>query len=193
MGALDDERYPWLRKVRSLLSEAVRREIPVLAICLGAQLLAEATGGRVRAARGGPESGTLLVAKRDAAGEDPLFGSIPLTPDVLQFHQDEVVGLPPSAQLLASAPKGENQAFRVGSCAYGLQFHIETSTEIVLEWVRDEPEIAAAARAGQFEPDHLEAFHRDLAETWRPFAERFVELAALPPRDRPGGSSLPLV
>jgi GMP synthase-like glutamine amidotransferase len=192
MGALDDEQHPWLPAVRALLSQAVTRSVPVLAICLGAQLLAEATGGRVRAARKGPDAGPSLVAKRDAAGDDPVFGAIPFTPDVLQFHTDEVASLPPGARLLAASPRAENQAFRVGSCAYGLQFHIETSTEIVLDWAQRSPELAQAARPGQLEPEHLDAFHRDLAETWQPVVERFVRIAALPPHERPTNRYLPL-
>ncbi|MDR7303047.1 type 1 glutamine amidotransferase [Haloactinomyces albus] len=193
MGALDDLEYPWLSGVRALLSQAVGRRMPVLGICLGAQLLAAATGGRVKPVRDGPEVGTLLVAKRDAAAEDLLLGPLPLTPDVLQFHRDEVASLPPSAKLLASSPKCENQVFRVGDWAYGLQFHIETSTDTVLEWARDMPDLAETARSGQFDRDHLDAFHGDLAETWQPVVERFVDLAGQSPDERPGSRSLPLV
>ncbi|GAA2799064.1 type 1 glutamine amidotransferase [Saccharopolyspora taberi] len=193
MSAYDDAEHPWLAQVRSLLSKVVAERLPVLAICLGAQLLAAATGGQVRAARKGPEAGTLLVAKRDIAGEDPLLGGLPLTPDVLQFHGDEVTSLPPSARLLASSPKCENQTFRVGECAYGLQFHIETTPDRVLEWADLLPEIAEVVRPGQLEPEHLASFHDDLEETWRPVAERFVQLAGMPPADRPTSRYLPLV
>ncbi|MGP4017177.1 type 1 glutamine amidotransferase [Saccharopolyspora sp. 5N708] len=192
MGAYDDADHPWLAGVRGLLSRAVAQRIPVLAICLGAQLLAAATGGQVRPARKGPEVGTLLVAKRDAAAADPLLGPLPLTPDVLQFHSDEITTLPPSAQLLASSPKCDNQAFRVGDCAYGLQFHIETTPDIVLEWARLSSDTAATARPGQFEPEHLAEFHADLAETWQPVAERFVRLVATPPEERSTTRFLPL-
>lgn len=192
MGALDDLEHPWLADVRALLSSAVSRQLPVLTICLGAQLLAAATGGRVAAMKDGPEVGTLLVAKRDVAAEDALLGELPLTPDVLQFHNDEVVVLPPTAQLLASGPKSENQAFRVGSCAYGFQFHVETETETVLSWVHAMPDIAERARRGQFEREHLEDFHGEIAETWAPVAERFVQLAGAPPEERRSTRSLPM-
>src|SRR5437016_11100183 len=69
MGALDDAQHPWLREIRALLSHAVSRSVPVLAICLGAQLLAEATGGQVRPAKTVPGAGPHLIAKRDKAGE----------------------------------------------------------------------------------------------------------------------------
>lgn len=193
MSARDDIHYPWLSRIRSLLSHAVSKRRPVLAIGLGAQLLAMATGGQIREARKGPEVGTLLIAKRDVAWEDPLFGSVPLTPDVLQFHSEEISTLPPSAQLLASAPNCENQVFRVGDCAYGLQFHIETTTSTVLSWVREWPHLAELARPSDLQPDHLDQFHMAMAETWQPVAEQFTRIVATPPDERGAGRYLPLV
>jgi GMP synthase-like glutamine amidotransferase len=178
MGALDDAEHPWLANVRQLLSKAVATKTPTLAVCLGAQLLAVATGGQARRGGNGPEVGVLLIAKRDTAAADPLFGELPLTPDVVQFHHDEITMLPPVAQLLASSPSYPNQAFRVGASAYGVQFHIETTPEIVLEWARLSPDEAATARAGQLEPDFLVEAHVTLEEVWQPFVQRFVQLSA---------------
>ncbi|QGK69378.1 type 1 glutamine amidotransferase [Allosaccharopolyspora coralli] len=192
MGALDDVEHPWLAGVRGLLSDAVRNRTPTLGVCLGGQLLAAATGGQVRPGRKGPEVGTLLVAKRDAATEDVLLGDLPMTPDVLQFHGDEIASLPPSAQLLASSPTYDNQAFRVGDYAWGLQFHIETDTELVLAWAGEHPDLAETARAGQLEREWLDAFHDDMAQTWRPIVERFARLAAQPPEQRPTSRFLPM-
>jgi GMP synthase-like glutamine amidotransferase len=194
MGALDDAAHPFLADVRKLLSHAVSKRVPVLAICLGAQLLAVATGGQVRRGTKGPEVGVLLVAKRDIASRDPLFADLPWTPDVLQFHSDEVHVLPPRAEHLAASPMYPNQAFRVGESAYGVQFHIETTPDIVLDWALCEPEAAACARPGQFDRERLEEGHRDIEETWQPFVERFVRLAGgeLPPAGHLG-LELPLV
>lgn len=192
MNALDDARHPWLRDVRGLLSEAVRARVPALGICLGAQLLAAATGGQVGESPQGPDVGAKLVAKRDVAAEDVLLGPVALTPDVVQFRRDEVTSLPPTAQLLASAPHGENQAFRVGDCAYGFQFHVETTADTVLGWAERMPELAATARPGQLDREQLDQVHGDLAETWQPVAERFVRLAATPPEDRTASRFLPM-
>jgi GMP synthase-like glutamine amidotransferase len=180
MGAHDDAAYPWLADVRRLLAGAVSRRVPVLAICLGAQLLAVATGGEARRGAQGPEAGPRLVARRDASGPDPLFGELPLTPDVLQFHHDEIHRLGPGTLLLASSPRYDNQAFRVGPSAYGLQFHIETSPDIVRGWVQGDPEAAATIRPDLLTDEHLEQVHADLEEVWRPVAERFVALCASP-------------
>jgi GMP synthase-like glutamine amidotransferase len=176
MGAYDDADHPWLAPLRWLLSDAVARRMPVLGVCLGGQLLAAATGGAVRRAVGGPEAGTLLVAKRDVAMQDPLFAQLPMTPDVIQFHHDEIHRLPREATLLASSPRQSHQAFRVGSAGYGLQFHIETSPATVLSWARRDT--AGVFPRRQLELGHLEQVHADMAQTWQPFAARFVALAA---------------
>jgi GMP synthase-like glutamine amidotransferase len=177
MGAMDDDEYPWLADCRGLLADAVGRGIPVLAVCLGAQLLAAATGGRVAEAANGPEVGPMPIVRRDASIDDALLGKLPLTPLVLQFHQDEVSVLPPGAVCLAASPRCEHQAFRVGEAAWGVQGHIETTPELVLDWERDAPELAAYARPGSLDAEHLRAEHEDIEHAWRPVAERFVELA----------------
>ncbi len=176
MGAHDDADHPWLVGLRWLLAGAVARRLPVLGVCLGGQLLAAATGGAVRRAVDCPEAGTLLIAKRDAAAHDPLFAQLPLTPDVIQFHHDEIHRLPPGATLLASSPRHANQAFRVGTAGYGLQFHIETSPATVLSWARRDA--AGVFPVWQLDAEHLEQVHADIAETWQPLATRFVALAA---------------
>jgi GMP synthase (glutamine-hydrolysing) len=176
--AYDDASASWLRATKDLLRAAVRERVPTLAICLGGQLLAEATGGRVEKGVDGIEAGARLVAKRDAAWEDELFADVPLTPTVVQWHEDAIVELPPGAVNLASSPRYAHQAFRVGDRAWGLQFHIETPPEMVRHWgahygaaVEEaglDP-VALAERAVQ-ELDEVEA-------CWRPLVERFAALA----------------
>src|SRR3954469_13801172 len=191
MGALDDHEHPWLKEVRQLLASAVGNRVPTLGVCLGGQLLAAATGGRVVKGDAGPEVGPGLVAKRDVAWRDPLFGLMPMVLDVMQLHVDAIDRLPPGAELMASAHVYPNQAFRLNGSAYGLQFHIETTTEIVQEWGR----MAADAAAGvDLSTERLDTAHADIAEAWQPFAQRFVQLAsgelALVDQTRP---TLPLV
>jgi GMP synthase (glutamine-hydrolysing) len=134
-------------------------------------------GGRVREAIDGPEVGALLVAKRDAADKDPVFGPLPLSPDVIQFHHDEIAELPTGATLLASNPFYANQAFRVGRHVYGMQFHIETTPEIVHEWAeRDVVGVAASPHDRETICLLSDAAHPDVAEAWAPFAARFADL-----------------
>jgi GMP synthase-like glutamine amidotransferase len=178
MGAMDDLKYPWLKDVREVLASAVGRRLPTLGVCLGGQLLAAATGGRVVKGDQGPEVGPAMVAKRDVALSDPLFGDMPMVQDVMHFHVDAIDRLPPGAELMTSSHKYPNQAFRINGSAYGLQFHIETTTEIVLDWAAMAPEAAVQAKPGSLEKDRLDEAHADIAEVWRPFAERFVKLAS---------------
>ena len=177
-SAMDDEETsPELVGARNLLRRALAEDVPTLAICLGAQLLAQVGGGRVREAVDGPEVGALLVAKRDAADADPVFGPLPLSPDVLQFHHDEISELPTGAVLLASSPMYANQAFRVGRHVYGLQFHIETTPEIIREWAeRDVVGVAASPWDRETLCELLDAAHPHVEAVWAPFAGRFADL-----------------
>lgn len=118
---------------------------------------------------------------------------LPLLPDVLQFHRDSIDRLPSEAQLLASAPAAENQAFRIGQYAYGLQFHIETTPEMVRDWAARSPDMAAWARPDALTEDTLEGAHRDIAEVWQGVATNFALLVAgeIEPVG-PRGRTLPL-
>jgi GMP synthase-like glutamine amidotransferase len=191
MSAYDDLDFPWLADIRRLLAEATTRQLPTLGICLGGQLLAVANGGRVVKGPDGPEVGPLLVAKRDVGWQDPLFAEMPFMPDVMQFHTDVIERLPAGAALLASATLYPNQAFRVGRCAYGFQFHIETTAELVESWAASEPGIAEFARPGDLSHERLVQAHVDIEETWRPFTQQFVKLAA--GELAPATSPLPLI
>ncbi len=168
-----------LAPVRALVAEAVAAQLPTLGICLGAQLLAVAAGGRVAANPQGRDFGPSLIAKRAAAATDPLFGPLPITPDVIQSHVDAVTQLPPGAVLLAASPTCDVEAFRVGRLAWGLQFHIETTPAVVRAW--------AARSADGLTGYDLEAIlarsdavHDEIAATWQPFAAAFAAVVRDP-------------
>jgi GMP synthase-like glutamine amidotransferase len=176
--AYDDGSAPWLPATKALLRAAVAGRVPTLGICLGGQLLAEATGGRVAKGAEGVEAGARLVAKRDAAWDDELFDQVPFTPTVVQWHEDAIVDLPPGAVLLASSSRYANQAFRVGDRAWGLQFHIETPPEMVRHWGAEYG--AAVVEAGLDPAALAERAVDELPEVeacWRPVVERFAGLA----------------
>jgi GMP synthase (glutamine-hydrolysing) len=178
-GVHESDQHPWLTEVHTELSDALREDLPVLALGLGAQALALAAGGEVGEGDEGPEYGAQLVAKRQTAATDPLLREVPITPDVIQWHSDVVTRMPKGAILLASSPYYEAQAFRIGTVAWGFQFHIETTPAIVQEWAR----IDSAALEGYDVPRMLarsEAAHDDIAETWAPVAANFVEVARDP-------------
>lgn len=167
----------WIPATRRLMRAAVAASIPTLGVCLGGQLLAEACGGSVRLGDDGPEVGAGLIAKRDAGNTDPIFGPLPMSPDVIWSHEDEIVVLPPGAVLLAAGRRYLNQAFRVGEQAWGLQFHIEADEAMVATWVelhRDglagiglDADAALARAVGVL---------GDVAEVWAPFVADFAAL-----------------
>ncbi|MGE5828583.1 MAG: type 1 glutamine amidotransferase [Micromonosporaceae bacterium] len=181
---------PWLRRLESLLRKAVRHDVATLGVCLGAQLLATAHGGAVGPAAAGPEIGARLVARRDAADRDPIFAAVPMLPDVIQWHLDEVHELPAGAVLLAASTDYPHQAFRIGARAWGLQFHIECDTAMVADWVAsNEPLLDELGYAPDAVVTRADAVMDDLAEVWQPFAQRFAALA----RGEGGRRELPLV
>ena len=176
--AWDDGSAPWLAAVKRLLRQAVEDGLPVFGICLGAQLLAEATGGRVAPSEDGPELGARLVGMRDVAAGDPVFWDLPMSPVVVQWHWDQVVDLPPGAVLLASSPRCVHQAFRVGECAWGIQFHVETPPAMVERWVRaDTDGVVEAGLDPETVLARTVAELGEVEEVWRTVLERFAALA----------------
>ncbi len=132
MHAHQDDRYPFLARERDLLVEAVERDVPVMGICLGAQLLAGALGAEVERSPV-PELGFHPVTATEAGRDDPVLSPFASAPRVFQWHVD-TFGLPPEAVLLYSSPGVPHQAFRVGSSAYGVQFHLEATDEGIDAW-----------------------------------------------------------
>ncbi len=132
MGAYDEARYPFLAAEKRLLAAATGAGQPVLGICLGAQLLADALGGRAYRAPG-VEAGHLAVTRTAAGDADPVVRH--LDRPTLLWHGD-TFDLPPGAALLAETER-HPQAFRAGS-ALAIQAHPEASPEIVKEWVEIE-------------------------------------------------------
>jgi GMP synthase-like glutamine amidotransferase len=152
MSVHDD--LPWLSDERALLRAAAGAGLPVLGICLGAQQLALALGGEVRP---GPvlECGMGEVHLTAAAARDDVFGPAPTPLPCVHWHGD-TFSLPPGAVHLARSDAYENQAFRVGGRAYGLQFHVEVTASLVAHWGSRLPpgvfirasDVAHVARAG---------------------------------------------
>ena len=140
MNADDDARFPGLAAERRLLADAVDAGVPVLAVCLGMQLLARALGATVRAGAG-TEIGFAPV---EMVSGDPVLAPLGPRPTVLHWHSD-VADLPAGATLLASTPTTPVQAFRAGS-ALGLQFHLEMDQPLLEEWLTAPPMAADLAR-----------------------------------------------
>lgn len=145
MGVHDCNRFSYLMAVRSYIQQSVVREVPLLGICLGGQLLADALGAPVHSQRNG-EMGIHSVEILESATADPLFLEIPQVFTTFQWHNDSFE-IPAGATCLASSPVCAHQAFKYGANQYGLQFHPEVNRSIVASWiessegVKDSPRI----------------------------------------------------
>ncbi len=133
MGVADHEAFPFLGAEQELIRTCEQRAVPLLGLCLGAQLLAAALGGHVsRAPR--RSLGFLPVERTGEGAVDPLFHQWCATDRVFRWHEDTFT-LPPGADLLMSAVDIPNQAFRFGKCAWGVQFHMELDRPLLDAWI----------------------------------------------------------
>jgi GMP synthase (glutamine-hydrolysing) len=178
MNVDEVERFPALAAERQWLAEAVRRELPVLGICLGAQLLARALGAEVRPG----ESKELGFAEVEVSDpDDPVLGGLAPRAEALHWHGD-VFELPDGARHLASSAQTRNQAFRVGN-AWGVLFHPEADFALVEAWLAV-PEMIdeAVAALGNEEvsrlPARAEALGAELVRRSTPGFEAFTALVA---------------
>ena len=140
MSVDEADRHPGLAIEREWLAEALRREMPMLGICLGAQLLARALGAEVRPGEG-PEIGFAPVEVLDP--DDPVLGALAPSTTVLHWH-GEVFDLPEGADPLARSAQTEVQAFRHGN-AWGVLFHPEADLALLEAWLAV-PEMVREAR-----------------------------------------------
>ena len=171
-------RFPALAAEREWLAEAVRRELPLLGICLGAQLLARALGAEVRRGEG-PEIGFAPVEVSDP--DDPVLGGLAPSTDVLHWHGD-VFDLPVGAQPLASSARTEHQAFRAGN-AWGVLFHPEADFALLEAWLAvpemiDEARTALGDAGAHDLPERAAAAAPALVERTTPGFAAFAEIVA---------------
>jgi GMP synthase (glutamine-hydrolysing) len=138
MHADQDDRHPWLVEENFFLQRLLGLRIPVLGVCLGAQLLAKAAHAPVHPSSE-PEIGWFPVELTEAAEDDPLFRHLPQQFDAFQWHY-YTYGVPGGAEELAHS-RVCTQAFRLGETAWGTQFHAEITLEQVEGWIEDEREM----------------------------------------------------
>jgi GMP synthase (glutamine-hydrolysing) len=172
------DRYPYLNDEMRLIRLAHDTGVPVLGICLGAQLMAAAFGSAVY---DGPvkEIGWYEVELAKGAEKDPLFFDFQERFTVLQWH-GQTFDLPAGTVCLASSRTYPNQAFRCGQTSWGLQFHFETNGELLRRWLEEGSEELAAAP--YIDPDEILAgistYEGECIGLARKLFERFIDIAA---------------
>ena len=135
MNVDEVQKNPFLADEFQWIRQAIDAGIPLLGICLGSQMLAKAMGARVYP-NGIKEIGWYPLELTSAGVADPLFAGCNPKLTVFQWHGD-TFDLPPGAVHLAQSPLCRTQAFRIGPAAYGLQFHIEMTAEMIEDWLTE--------------------------------------------------------
>lgn len=180
VSATEIDRHRFLAEEVELMRDALAGDVPVLGMCLGAQLLAAAAGGRVAPMRrmyvGWPELSLL-----PAADEDPVVAPLPTGLPVLEWHED-LIELPPGAVTLGTTPTPGAALFRIGPSAWGSQMHLELTPEMLVDtWLADPGSVVEIEAAGyEIDPFRAESRGRLVAQmaASRPLFQRFGQVVA---------------
>jgi GMP synthase (glutamine-hydrolysing) len=182
MHAGDDAQYPAFAPILSLIRNCGASNVPVLGLCLGAQLIARAFGQQVYRF-GGLEVGYPLVHLTSAGRTDSLFQGLGPDQRVMQMHEDSF-DLPPEAVLLMRNDACENQAFRIGTSVYGIQAHPEVTRTDARNFPRDCWAAMTRHYGNQAEAierrvlSEIDAYFEDGAGFCRTITDRWLDLVA---------------
>jgi len=175
-AAWEDGKCGWLPATRALLARSVAEGVPTLGICLGAQLMTLACGGRVERGAAGPEIGLKEIDVLGEAAGDPLFSALAgRRVCAVQYHYDAMTELPQGAVRLATGTSYPNQAYRLGERAWAVQFHPEVTPGGFTRWMDDSPYGPGEREKLIAQVTEAEAA---LQAVWRPFAESFAAVVA---------------
>jgi len=163
----------WSLAIETWIQTIVTAEIPLLGICYGHQLLGRAMGGQVGYHPQGKEVGTFDIRLRPECRKDPLFTRLPAHFPAHTTHSQSVLALPPGAILLAENDFEPHHAFRLGSCAWGVQFHPEYDSRIMRDYILAQAE--SLTDTGR-EPDALLSAVRETPEA-NSILQKFARLA----------------
>jgi GMP synthase-like glutamine amidotransferase len=170
MSVSNEEQYPFLRWEKTIIRAAIDEAVPLLGVCLGAQLIASALGAAVYP---GPvkEIGWYPISITPHGLVDSSLGYLPETPTVFQWHGD-AFDLPVGALRLASSVYYENQAFRLGKHSYGLQFHLEMTSGMIERWIDERSK--DLAQVPYIHPDRIVSDTQNYLPTLKYYAEKFL-------------------
>jgi GMP synthase (glutamine-hydrolysing) len=173
-AAMVSDRHPWSEYSAQWLLQAIAAKVPVLGICYGHQLLAQALGGVVGYHPRGREMGTKVIHRAPAALQDELFNILPEQFPAHVTHMQSVLQLPNGAEVLAWNSFEAHHGVRFAPRVWGVQFHPEFSAEAMSQYLH----IRSAAL--HEEGMDVDALHRAVSDTAaaRQLLQRFARLAA---------------
>lgn len=180
MSAIEPEAQPWMPAEFDLLRRAVDAEVPVLGVCLGAQMLAAAHGGTVER-RATPQIGYRPLLRTDEAAGDPVFGGWQDGATPLFFHEDEVVELPEGGVAMLE-DEGQVAGWRLGS-AWAVQFHPEVDGAQLAQWLELDalhPVLDRAGVDGAALLTEARTRDRNVVPIGRALIGRFIDAAVRP-------------
>jgi len=132
------ENLPWSVKLEKWITLLLNAQVPIFGICYGHQLLAKATGGLVDFHPRGKEIGTVNIELLPSCASDPIFQALPSPFLAHTTHAQTVLRLPDAAIRLATNRHEPNHAFRLGKCAWGVQFHPEYDVNIMRSYIQEQ-------------------------------------------------------
>ncbi|MDM8543247.1 glutamine amidotransferase [Desulfococcaceae bacterium HSG9] len=160
------DNLPWSVKLEKWIVSLLEARTPLFGICYGHQLIAQAAGGLVGDCPRGQEIGTVAIHLLPECGDDALFQQLPQSFSVHATHSQTVQRLPPDAIRLAANNYEPNHAFRLGDCAWGVQFHPEFNAGIMRSYIKEQT-------------DELESAGMDVSELLNSVIETPVAAKAL--------------
>jgi GMP synthase-like glutamine amidotransferase len=175
MNVYEEAEHPFLADETVFLREAAARDLPVLGICLGAQMIAKAAGAAVTS-NPVPELGWGIVSLTGEGRADPLFAGLPDALPVFQWHGD-TFAIPAGATLLATGGDCRNQALRHRN-SWGLQFHLEADRTLLASW------FAGTLHEREILRRHDDGLGPEVARHARTLCENFLAFARRGPRTR---------
>lgn len=171
MNVYEEEKYRFLKDEDILLKRIVEKEVPFLGICLGAQLIAKATGAKVTK---NPEKeiGWYKIVLNDNGLKDDLFRDFPEVFKVFQWHGD-TFGIPHGGKRLAFSELCQNQVLKYGRNIYGIQFHVEVTKDMIIQWADAYNEELESLRGIVSDKQKMLEDYANLEKDYMKQAERF--------------------
>jgi len=184
MGVYEADKYKHIKLEAKLIEDALKKDIPILGICLGSQILAHVLGSPVRKHEE-KEIGWHDIYLTEKGQKDPLFNHFKQREKVFQLHGD-TFDIPSSCVHLAESKVCPAQAFRYGDKVYGLQFHLEVDEPMILRWLDHPNNKRDIEESGKYSIEQIREEtkdHIDLSmELSKKTFSNFIDLFGLPPR-----------